>query len=107
MNDRSKVIDAIVNPNVLPGFTMIAGRIDATATKVATVSFPARGVFLAIGIQDTHAILGAVTVTGGVTTVAFTAVATAELDYFIIASATETYTPGSDGGADVTITPKQ
>jgi len=107
MNVRCKLIDAVINPNILPGFTLIAGRISATATKVETVAFPAYGVFLAIAIQDTHAILGAVTMTSNTASVAFTAVATAELDYFIIASVTETNTVSSDGGNGVTITPVQ
>lgn len=107
MNDRSKVIDAIVNPSILPGFTLVSGTVAVTNANVVTVAFPARGIFFAISITGTTVAAGVVTVTAGTASVAFTAGATGNMNYLIIGSTTETYTPGSTGNANVTITPKQ
>jgi len=102
---RTKVIDAIVNPNVLPGFTMIAGKITLDNTKTATITFPARGVFLAIGTLGTAAVAGEVTITNNSASVVFTAGADGTLNYFIIASVTEEFTVPDAGTSDVVVTP--
>ena len=98
-NRRSKVIDAVVNPTIMPGLTMVADTVTLTATKVLTVSFPAKSVVavLASSTADTDAekIVWAASVSNDVATVTFTATsagASNKFSYIILATPTETIT---------------
>lgn len=111
-NRRSKVVDGIVNPAVLGGFTIIADTVTLTATKALTVSFPAKTVVavLASSTADTDAekIVWSSSITAGVASVVFTATsagASNKFSYLIIATPTETIADNTLTD-DTTETPK-
>ncbi len=94
---RSKVVDAVVNPAMLPALTMIADTVTLTATKVLSVVFPAKTVVavLASSDADTDAelIAWASSVSNNIATVTFTATsagASNKFSYLILATPTET-----------------
>ena len=70
-NRRSKVIDAIVNPAVMPGFTMFADTVTLTDTKVLTVTFPAKSI-VAVIASPTVVLTEATITLAGTGTVDFT-----------------------------------
>ena len=96
-NRRSKVMDAPVNPAIMPGFVMLADTVTLTATKALTVSFPAKSIIsvVASSTADTDAekIVWTSAVSGNVGTVTFTATsagASNKFGYIILATVTET-----------------
>jgi hypothetical protein len=104
-NRRSKVVDAI-------GFTVVADTVTLTATKVLTVTFPAKTVVAVIAAStadtDAEKIVWASSVTAGLASVTFTATsagATNTFSYIIIATPTETIAANALTD-DTTETPK-
>lgn len=96
-NRRSKVIAEPVGPSFLPGLAVYADTVTLTATKVLTVSFPAKTVIAVIASStadtDAEKIVWAASVTGNTATVTFTATsagASNKFSYIILASVTET-----------------
>lgn len=96
-NRRSKVMAEPVGPSFLPGFALYADTVTLTATKVLTLTFPAKTVVavLVSSTADTDAekIAWAASVTGNTATVTFTATsagASNKFSYIILASVTET-----------------
>src|SRR4030065_2455681 len=96
-NRRSKVVDGLVNPAVLPGLQIIADTVTLTATKVLSVVFPAKTVVAVIAAStadtDAEKIVWTAAVSSGVATVTFTATsagATNKFSYIILATPTET-----------------
>jgi hypothetical protein len=86
-----------VGPSFLPGMDVYADTVTLTATKVLTVTFPAKSIVavLASSTADTDAelIAWASSVSGNVGTVTFTATsagASNKFSYLIIATQTET-----------------
>lgn len=104
-NRRAKVIDKLVNPAVLPGMVVIAGRVTVDNTKTVTITFPAKSVWFAIATLGVAAVARTVTITGNTAVVVYTAAADGELNYFIIASETETIADVDAGTSNVDITP--
>jgi len=96
-NRRSKVLDVPIGPWAMPGLIMLADTVTLTATKVLTVSFPAKSVIAAVASStadsDAELIAVASSVTANVATVTFTATsggATNKFSYIILATVTET-----------------
>ncbi len=111
-NRRSKVVDAVVNPGIMPGLSMIADTVTLSATKALTVSFPAKTVVavLCSSTADTDAekIVWASSITSGVASVSFTATsagASNKFSYLIIYTPTETVAANTLTD-DTTETPK-
>jgi len=96
-NRRSKVMDAPVNPAIMPGFVMIADTVTLTATKALTIVFPAYTIVAVVASStadtDAEKIVWTSAVSSNVGTVTFTATsagATNKFSYIILASVTET-----------------
>lgn len=94
---RSKVIDEVVNPAIMSNLVVLADTVTLTATKVLTVSFPAKTVIAVIASPtagvDTEKIVWASSVTNDTATVTFTATSAGssnKFSYIIIASTSET-----------------
>lgn len=94
---RSKLIAEPVGPSFMPGFALYANIVDLLATKVLTITFPAKAILAVItsSTADTDAekIVWAASVTGDVGTVTFTATSAGTsnvFSYIILASVTET-----------------
>lgn len=94
---RSKIMDAPVNPAVMPGLIVIADIVTLTATKVLTITFPAFTIIsvVASSTADTDAekIVWTAAVSSNVGTVTFTATSagsTNKFSYIIFATVTET-----------------
>jgi len=112
-NRRSKVMDVPVNPAIFPGLILVADTVTLTATKVLTVSFPAKTIIsvVASSTADTDAELIAIasSVSNNVATVTFTATsagASNKFSYIILASVTETVAANTVTD-DLTETPVQ
>ena len=95
-NRRVKVVDAIVNPAVLPGFSMLADTATVTATgKYVEVSFPCKAIWAVLTSADldvdAEKIVVTRTVSNDVGTVRFTATTASSntFSYIIIYSVTE------------------
>lgn len=111
-NRRSLAIDGLVNPAAFGGFSIVADTVTLTATKVLTVSFPAKTVVavLASSTADTDAelIAWASSITSEVASVTFTATsagASNKFSYIIIYTPTETISANTLTD-DTTETPK-
>lgn len=94
---RSKVFDSPVNPAIMSGLTIIADTVTLTATKVLTVTFPAKTIIAVIASSsadtDAEKIAWTSAVSGNTGTVTFTATsagASNKFSYIILASQTET-----------------
>ena len=103
-NRRSKVMDAPVNPAIMPGFIMVADTVTLTATEVLTVTFPAKTVIavLTSSTADTDAekIVWASSVTNNIASVTFTATsagASNKFSYLILATVTEVIAANTTG----------
>lgn len=112
-NRRSKVLAEPVGPSFLPGLAIYADTVTLTATKVLTVSFPAKTVIAVIASSsadtDAEKIAWTASVTGNTGTVTFTATsagASNKFSYIILASVTETV-PANTLTADTSETPVQ
>lgn len=103
---RTKIIDGIVNPAVMSGLTLITGTVTLDSTKTATISFPAKGIFMAMGTIGVAAAAHTKSVSNGVGSVVFTAAANGDLDYIIVASVSETFTAPDAGTSDIILEPK-
>lgn len=96
-NRRSKLINSIVNPAVMPGFAMYADTVTLTATKALTVTFPAKTVIAVVASStadtDAEKIVWSASVTNDTATVVFTATsagASNKFSYIILATVIET-----------------
>ena len=96
-NRRSKIMAEPVGPSFLPGLALYADTVTLTATKVLTVSFPAKTVIAVVASStadsDAELIAWAASVSNNVATVTFTATsggASNKFSYIILASVTET-----------------
>jgi len=94
---RSKILNKQVGPWSLPGTVYIADTVTLTATKVLTITFPAKTVIAVIASPsadvDTEKVVWASSVTNEVATVTFTATsagATNKFSYLVIATEVET-----------------
>jgi len=108
---RSKIINAIVNPAVMPGLFMIADTVTLTKGKVLTVNFPAKSVISVIASSsadtDAEKIVWTSAVSNETATVTFTATsagASNKFSYMILASIVETI-PANTITANTTETP--
>jgi hypothetical protein len=98
-------MDVPVNPAIMPGFKMIADTVVLTATKVLTISFPAKSIIAVVASStadtDAEKIVWTSAVSGNVGTVTFTATsagASNKFGYIILATVTEVL--GTDTLAD-------
>lgn len=96
-NRRSKVLAEPVGPSFIPGFAVYADTVTLTATKVLTVTFPAKTIIAVVASSsadtDAEKIVWAASVSSNVGTVTFTATsagASNVFSYIILASVTET-----------------
>lgn len=95
-NRRSKVIDAISHPAIMPGLTMIADTVTMANAEVLTITFPAKTIIavVASSFADTDAekvvITSAVSNNVGTVTLTKTSAATDKVSYIILATITET-----------------
>ena len=96
-NRRSKVIAEPIGPSFLPGLAVYADTVTLTATKVLTVTFPAKTIIAVVASStadtDAELIAWAGSVSHNTATVTFTATsagASNKFSYIIIASVTET-----------------
>lgn len=112
-NRRSKVMAEPVGPSFIPGFAMYADTVTLTATKVLTVTFPAKTIIAVVASSsadtDAEKIAWTSAVSGNVGTVTFTATsagASNKFSYIILASVTETVAANTLTG-DTTETPVQ
>lgn len=112
-NRRSKVIAEPVGPSFLPGLAIYADTVTLTATKVLTVSFPAKTVIAVVASStadtDAEKIAWTSAVSGNTGTVTFTATsagASNKFSYIILASVTETVAANALAD-DTTETPVQ
>jgi len=110
-NRRCKVMDVPVNPAIMPGLIMLADTVTLAATKILTLTFPAKTVVavLAAGSPDTDGekIVWTSSVTANVATVTFTATsagAGVKFGYIILATVTDTIA-ANDVTVDTTQTP--
>ena len=94
---RNKVLNKQVGPWALPGMVVLADTVTLTATKVLTLTFPAKTVIAVIASPtadvDTEKVVWASSVTNEVATVTFTATsagASNKFSYIIIATEVET-----------------
>lgn len=114
MADRqSKIINKQVGPWALPGTVFLADTVTLTATKVLTVTFPAKTVIAVIASPsadvDTEKVVWTSSVTSDVATVTFTATsagASNKFSYIIIASEVATI-PANTLTVDTAETPVQ
>jgi len=93
---RSKLINSMVNPAVMPGLQILADTVTLTDTKVLTVTFPAKTVISVVASSsadtDAEKIVWASSVTDEVATVTFTATsagASNKFSYIILATIVE------------------
>jgi len=112
-NRRSKIMAEPVGPSFLPGLALYADTVTLTATKVLTVSFPAKTVIAVVASStadsDAELIAWAASVSNNVATVTFTATsggASNKFSYIILASVTETVAANTLAD-DTTETPVQ
>src|SRR5574343_1065639 len=112
-NRRSKVMAEPVGPSFIPVFAMYADTVTLTATKVLTVTFPAKTIIAVVASSsadtDAEKIAWTSAVSGNVGTVTFTATsagASNKFSYIILASVTETVAANTLTG-DTTETPVQ
>lgn len=93
-NRRSKVIDGLVNPAVMPAFNTLADTVTLTDTKVLTITFPAKTIIavVASAFADTDAakVVSAASVSNNIGTVTFTKTGTNKFSYIIMYTPTET-----------------
>jgi len=96
-NRRSKVISTPVGPAFLPGMEILADTVTLTATKILTLTFPAKSIVAVIASPtagtDAEKIVWASSVSGNTGTVTFTATsagASNKFSYIIIYTITET-----------------
>ncbi len=94
---RSKVINKQVGPWAMPGMVFLADTVTLTATKVLTLTFPAKTVIAVIASPaadvDTEKVVWTSSVTNEEATVTFTATsagASNKFSYLIIATEVET-----------------
>lgn len=111
-NRRNKILDAPVNPAIMPGLGFLADTVTLAATKVLTVTFPAKTILavLASSTADTDAekIVWASSVSGNTGTVTFTATsagASNKFSYLIVYSVTETIAMAPSLSDDTSYTP--
>lgn len=112
-NRRSKVIAEPVGPSFLPGLAVYADTVTLSATKVLTVSFPAKSIIAVIASPsadvDTEKVAWTSAVSNNTGTVTFTATsagASNKFSYIILASVTETI-PANTLTVDTSETPVQ
>ena len=110
-NRRNIVLDAPVNPAIMPGLVIMADTVTLTATKVLTMAFPAKTLVAVIAAStadtDAEKIVWAGSVSSNVATVTFTATsagATNKFSYIILSTMTETIAASAITD-DTTITP--
>jgi len=96
-NRRNKVVDAVVNPAIMNGLSIIADISTITATKALTLTFPAKTINAVVvsSTADTDAekVVWTASVSNDVGTVTLTATsagATNKCSYIIIFTPTET-----------------
>jgi len=93
-NRRSKVIDAVVNPAIMGGLSMLADTVTLTHTKILTLTFAAKTVNAVVTstAADTDAakVVWVSSVSNDVATVTFTKTGTNKFSYIVIFTPTET-----------------
>lgn len=96
-NRRSIIMDAPVHSAIMPGLLMIADTVTLTATKVLTVTFPAKSIIAVIASPtedvDAEKVVWTSSVSSNTATITFTATsagASNKFSYIILASVTET-----------------
>lgn len=105
-NIRSLVIDGLVNPAVMPGFKLITGSVTVDTGQAVTVTLAGvTSVLCAFGIVGTTCAAMANSISKGVATLTTTTAATGDLQYFIVASATEDIDITDAGTGAIAITP--
>ncbi len=105
-NRQNKVIEGLVNPAVIGGFTLIADDITVDNTAVVTITFPAYTIFTVMVQTTGTSVAKTKSVSGGIGTVTLTATGDGTISYIIVASKNTTVAD-LDIGTDATysITP--
>ena len=108
---RNKIIDAIVNPAVMPGLIMVADTVTGVKTESHTVVFPAKSIISLVVSQqadtDAEKLVYSHSVTANVATLTFTptsAGTAAAFSYICLATITETI-PAKAATSGEVITP--
>lgn len=96
-NRRCKVMDAPVNPAIMPGLIMLADTVTGVKTETHSVVFPAKSIIAVVNSTkadtDAELMTTAWSVTNNVATVTFTptsAGTAGAFSYIILATVTET-----------------
>ena len=89
-NRRNLIVDAPVNPAIMPGLFVIADDVTLTDTKTLTITFPAKWIWTVIAQTTGTSVTKTYSVTNSVATVTLLANGTGIISYLIIASVTET-----------------
>lgn len=99
---RSLIMDAPVNPAIMPGLIMISRSIAITNEAVLTVTFPAKTIIAVVQNYTGTSMAVTRTIASDMATVTFTPTGNGTLDFIILASVTETITTNaaySSGGS--------
>lgn len=107
-NRRNLIMDAPVNPAIMPGLKVIADTITAVKTESFTVVFPAKTIFAVVcsskADTDAEKVVWSASVTSNIATVTFTpssAGTAGAFSFIIIASVTETVAAKSTSSGEV------
>jgi hypothetical protein len=103
---RNTMLDAPVNPAILPGLKEYCGRVTLDNTKTATITVPAKSVIIAYATVGTGIITPTESTDGNMVTFTFTATADGTLQYMIKVTETETITHPDAGTSDIVLTSK-
>ena len=100
---RSLIMDAPVNPAIMPGLMVIAHSTAISNAAVLTVSFPAKTVLTVLYNYTGTSVAVTRTIANNIATVTFTPTGDGTLDYLIVGSVTEVITSSAlyaVGGGD-------
>jgi len=86
---RNKIMDAPVNPAIMPGLILLADDVTLTDTKTLTITFPAKWIWTVLAQTTGTSVTKTYSVTNEVATVTLLANGTGLISYLIIASVTE------------------
>lgn len=89
-NRRNLLMDAPVNPAIMPGFKLIADDITVDDGAVVTIAFPAYTIFTVLAQTTGTGVATTKAVSNGVGTVTLTATGNGTISFVIFASVTET-----------------
>jgi hypothetical protein len=89
-NRRNKLMDAPVNPAIMPGFFLIADDVTVDDGAVVTITFPAKTIWTVMVQTTGTSVAKTKAVSSSIGTVTLTATGAGTISYIIFASVTET-----------------